>query len=141
MGHNYEDVCKKHVPSKSKTFSLYKKPTKERKLLNRRRRKVKNHLQWNQLKPNQKKKYQDELTTIEKKLQKTYRKTTLESATKAIKKNSKFFFNYAKRFSKVKTTIGPLLKKDGEYTMDNEDMAEILSKQYSDVFSKPKTTL
>ena len=25
--------------------------------------------------------------------------------------------------------------------MDNEDMAEILSKQYSDVFSKPKTTL
>ena len=92
----------------------HKKPTKEQKPLNR-RRKVKNYLQRNQLKPNQKKKYQDELMiTIEKKLQETYRKITLENESCAkAKKNSKFFFNYTKRFNKIKTTVGPLLKKDG----------------------------
>ena len=53
-----------------------------------------------------------------------------------IKKNSKFFYLYAKKLSKVKNKIGPLLDKDVLVT-DPKKMADILSKQYSSVFSTP----
>ena len=107
-----ENICEKYVPKKSLTFSKDYKPPRERKLLIRRRRKVNNQLRTN-LKNNRTLKLRQELVNIEKQLQVTYRKSLLEKehkAAQAIKNNSKYFFNYAKRFSKVKTTIGPLIK-------------------------------
>ena len=59
-------------------------------------------------------------------------------AVEAIKKNSKYFFNYAKKFSKIKNSIGPLLNQKGEYVSNDTEMTETLSKQYSSVFSTPK---
>ena len=139
-----ENICELYVPKKSSSFSPYKKQSRQRKLLLRRRRKVNNHLQ-KYLTQSQRLKYQKELTEIEKNLQRLYKSDSLENerkATKAIKKNSKYFFNYAKKFSKIKTSIGPLLIKElGEYVSDDKGMAETLSKQYSSVFSTPKQNL
>ena len=44
---------------------------------------------------------------------------------------------YARKKSKIKTKIGPLIDKNGNLTMRNKEMADILSKQYAQVFSEP----
>ena len=58
-------------------------------------------------------------------------------AIKAIKNNPRFFFSYAKQFSVTKTSIGPLLNKNNEFTNSSSEMANILSDQYASVFSIP----
>ena len=83
-----------------------------------------------------------ELLEIEKDLQKSFKesKNYLETkAVDAIKKNSKYFFSYAKKKSKIKSKIGPLLNLTGNLTQKNKEMAEILSQQYVKVFSNPRT--
>ena len=60
-----------------------------------------------------------------------------EKAIKSIKVNSKYFFSYIKSKAKVKTKVGPLFDKNGNLTNNSKDMAEILSQQYTKVFSKP----
>ena len=59
-------------------------------------------------------------------------------ALKAIKTNPKYFFSYAKQFSVTKSTISPLPNKIKEYTASKPEMANLLSAQYSAVYSKPK---
>ena len=61
---------------------------------------------------NRRKKLMTEVRDIEKKLQKSYRETrdiNEQKAVDAIKTNSKYFFSYAKKFSKVVSGIGPLM--------------------------------
>ena len=59
-------------------------------------------------------------------------------AVDSIKKNPKYFFSYAKRFSKLKSNIGPLRNKStGLLQRDAKQMAELLQDQYSSVFSDP----
>jgi len=60
-----------------------------------------------------------------------------EKALNSIKKDSKYFYNYAKRFSKVRCNIGPLTKSDGSLTNDPKEMADILLNQYCGVFTDP----
>ena len=52
-------------------------------------------------------------------------------------KNPKFFYTYAKKFSKLKTSIGPFLDEHDELVNDNFEMAEMLRMQYEKSFSKP----
>ena len=52
--------------------------------------------------------------------------------------NSKFFYSYAKKFSKIKSGIGPLINSAKTLICEPKEMAEILSKQYSSVFSTPR---
>ena len=69
---------------------------------------------------------------IEKKLQKSFKDSKQFAENKAIesiKKNSKYFFSYARKKSKIKTKIGPLIDKNGILTTRNKEMADILSKQ------------
>ena len=61
-------------------------------------------------------------------------------AVKAIKTNPRFFFSYAKQFSVLKSKIGPLLNSQNEYANSSYEMANILSRQYSSVFSQPRDT-
>ena len=59
-----------------------------------------------------KNKLMTEAKDIEKKLQESYRneKSEMEhKAVSAIKKNSKYFYSYAKKYSKIATGIGPLI--------------------------------
>ena len=59
-------------------------------------------------------------------------------AVQCVKKNPKYFFSYAKRFSKLKSNIGPLrISSTGTLQHDAKEMAEILQDQYSSVFSDP----
>ena len=45
-----------------------------------------------------------------------------------------------KKKSKVKTKIGPLFNSEGKLTAKSKEMAEILSQQYVNVFSKPSAS-
>ena len=54
-----------------------------------------------------------------------------------MKTDPKFFFSYAKRFSKLKSNIGPLLDKEGKLHSDPQKMADMLQDQYTSVFSDP----
>ena len=81
-----------------------------------------------------------ELLQIEKDLQKSFKNSHSfmeQKAVDAIKSNPKYFFSYVQMKSKVKTKIGPLFNSEGKLTAKSKDMAEILSQQYVNVFSKP----
>ena len=83
-----------------------------------------------------------ELIQIEVKLQKLQNDNIEYNETKAceaIKDNFKYFFSYANKKRKVKSSVG-LLQDEKNKTMvtDSKDMAECLADQYSSVFSTPK---
>ena len=69
--------------------------------------------------PNHKAKLLAEVRKIEKELKSSYENELAineHKAVLAISKNSKYFYSYAKKFSKIKSTIGPILdsaKKTG----------------------------
>ena len=60
-------------------------------------------------------------------------------AVRAVKDNPRYFFSYAKRFSKFSSTAGPLKSSDGSLTQDPKEMADLLQRQYLSVFSNPKS--
>ena len=61
-----------------------------------------------------------------------------ERAVGNIKENPKYFYSYAKSFSKVKVGIGPLINTAKRLISDPRQMASILSDQYASVFSQPR---
>ena len=134
------EVCYKFVPAKktSRRGSFTKIP-RERRILMRKRRKLMQRLECVSSKK-QKNKIREKLIKVEMLLQQSHREgmTRKEQlAVKSIKTNPKYFFTYAKQFSTTRSKIGPLLTKLNEYTSNSSEMAEILSTQYSSVFSKP----
>ena len=58
-------------------------------------------------------------------------------AVDTIKKNPKYFYSYAKRFSKTKSTVSPLRDNNGNLVDDATQKAELLQQQYVKVFSDP----
>ena len=62
-----------------------------------------------------------------------------EKAIKAIKKNNKFFYSYAKKESKTKVTIGPFMDNNNKVINDPHTMGDMLKTQYKSVQSKPKS--
>ena len=58
-------------------------------------------------------------------------------AVSTIKTNPKFFYSYAKRLAKCKSTVAPLKDANGELIDDPKIKAEILQSQYVSVFSDP----
>ena len=80
------------------------------------------------------------LTNIERELRTSYanqREFEENKAVGNIKTNPKFFFSYAKKYSKTKTGIGPLRTADRSLTSSPKKMAELLSDQYKSAFSQP----
>ena len=76
------------------------------------------------------------LIEIEKQLQTSHKAQSEAEEKKAVEKissNSKYFYSYAKRFSNIKVGIGPLL-----VVSCPKRISEMLSEQYSSVFSRPK---
>ena len=131
-----------HVP-KRKPFvqSKTKRIPRQRRILMRKRRKIKKIFTKTK-NTYQIKKLKEKLVNIEVLLQRSYKETQQEEETRAvnaIKTNSKYFFSYAKKHSKTKTKVGPLLdKSNSEFTSDSKLMADILQNQYKSVFSLPK---
>ena len=135
-----ETIASAHVPKKKTTSSKKSKIPRDRRILMRRRGKVTRKL--SQSKSHSKiNKLNQELVDIESKLQDSFNKSTTyqeQKAIQAIKKNAKYLFTYVKKFNKVKPAIGPLLDQNNNYAVENQSMADILSAQYSSVFSTPK---
>ena len=134
------NICNDLVPAKTQDeVKKLNKVLRYRRSLSRRRRKITKRL--SQVKSqNAKLKISEELLQIEKDLQKSFRNSEShmeDKAVQAIKSNSKYFFSYAKKKSKIKMKIGPLLDQTGKLTQNKKEMSEILSQQYASVFSKP----
>ena len=60
-------------------------------------------------------------------------------AVETIKTNPRYFYSYAKRFAKTKSTIAPLRDDSGALKTAALEKAEILQSQYVKVFSDPNT--
>jgi hypothetical protein len=81
-----------------------------------------------------------ELREVEKELDEAYKARRVkveEDAIKKLKKNPKFFYSYAKRFSKTHSEIAAFQTKEGEMTSDPFEQSEMLKEQYESAASKP----
>ena len=137
------EVAKKHVPLRKSNGKKKSKIPRIRRILMRRRSKVNKQLCSN-ISDARKNKLKAESQDIEKKLQESYRneKSEMEHrAVTAIKKNSKYFFSYAKKFSTLSAGIGPLLDSAQKLISCPNKMADMLSAQYTSVFSTPRETI
>ena len=84
-----------------------------------------------------------ELHDIDQEIAESISKQSKDRETKAIAKiieNPRFFFSFAKRHAKRKSTVGPLLNEDNNLEDDPKKMADILQDQYSSVFSDPSSS-
>lgn len=139
------DVCyniaKDLVPPRKKYSSVpasSRIPRDRKNLMRKRSRKLKQLEKATS--PKKQQTIRDELVAIEKQLIKSHQQDREEDelkAVNAIKRNSKYFFSYAKKYSSAKSPIGPLINNAGEPVDDPADMAAMLADQYASVFSKP----
>ena len=132
------DTAEQHIP-KRKAAKKQGTIPRDRKNLMRRRNRL-NKIFSRATTAVRKEKIRTELIDIEKKLQKSRKDSRYfeeQKAIKAISKNSKYFFAYAKKFSKTKSSIGPLKDKQGNFVFRKREIAEILSQQYEAVFTQP----
>ena len=133
-----EDITSKNVPLKKMRKKCPEIP-RDRRILMKKRSKLQIQMS-KSFSDARKDKLKKKLIKIEMALQKsiaaaqTYREA---KAISAIRTNSKYFFSYAKKFSKTNKSIGPLLNQNNEYTSSSKEMANILANQYGSVFSNP----
>ena len=144
MLRRYIEVCtsvaKECVPLKkgtrrNKTNGI----PRDRKNLMRRRSRINKQIQ-RATSDTRKTKLKKEVVDIEKMLKKSYdndRQTNESKAVSAIKKNPKYFFSYAKKFSKLNSGVGPLFDVDNSIVTHPASMADLLSRQYKSVFTEP----
>ena len=137
------DISAEHVPLKKPAdLSKTNRITRYRRSLTNRRRRIVKRLS-RITSPTQIDKLNNELLQIEKKLQKSFQDSATfqeSKAVNAIKKNPKYFFAYANKKSKTKSKVGPLYNAVNQLTNNSKEMAELLSKQYTTVFSTPMGT-
>ena len=76
--------------------------------------------------------------SIKSKLSLTRHREEMEAVT-AIKSNPRFFYSYAKKFSKLKCKIGPLKVGSSNFVSEPKQMANLLQKQFCSVFSDPQS--
>ena len=57
-----------------------------------------------------------------------------------IKKNPRFFYSFARKFSKLKCKVGPLKTDSGRFVSSPKDMADLLQTQFCSVFSNPESS-
>ena len=147
MLNRFSEVCattsRKFCPEKKTTKAKSNKIPRIRRNLMRRRAKINKQLA---ARPGESKKQKLRLESIEieKKLQQSYkdeRSAREHKAVSAIKTNSKYFYSYARKFSKVFTGIGPLIDAADNIITCSTNMAELLAEQYRSVFSSPKKPL
>ena len=60
-----------------------------------------------------------------------------QKAVETIKSNPRYFYSYTKRFTKLKSNVGPLKDHTGHLQHQPQEMTNILQEQYYSVFSDP----
>ena len=134
------DIVTKYVPQKCQTKKAFKSIPRDRRILMRKRTKLTKRfsVEFNQ---NKKNILKEKLIDIEILLQKSHyteKKQCELNATNKIKSNPKYFYSYAKRYSKTKPKVGPLRDpKTSRLTSNPGEMADLLQQQFKFVFSKP----
>lgn len=139
-------LCNIHCPKKIVTAT--KKPkTRSLSILQRKRRKVKARLHCLQNHAPESPTIsllEETLSLLQLSLRDSITETQNKREQKAIetiKTNPRYFYSYAKRFSKLKSNIGPLKDDNGCLQQDARVMANTLQKQYCSAFSNPESTL
>ena len=137
------EVCTLYTPKKSETTVSPYVISRNRKILNRKRRKLKSKLKSiQQMHPDSPKlrDIEDELSILAVRVRDAIEEDISareRKAVKCVKSNPRYFFSYAKKFSKLKSNIGPLKDSDGALHHDPKKMAQLLQDQFSSVFSNP----
>eukprot|EP00116_Pleurobrachia_bachei_P001864 sb/3462126/ len=133
-------IALKHCPRKRPKSRSQKGPLEK---LRRRRRKLKPRIEALTKIGNNSRKLsellEEENTILEniKKLSLDVLEKQEEKAAANIKINPRYFFSYAKKLSKTKSSIAPLKRDNGTLTNDNAEKAELLQSQYCRVFTEP----
>lgn len=112
---------------------------RERRRLLRSKKKLKNIMKKKGISINKKVKISNEIINIDKLLLVSHQNERLNEEMHAInnmKENPKYFFTYAKKHIKTRSTIGPF-KIEEKLITASEDISEMLSDQYTSSFSKP----
>ena len=129
-----------HVLLRRKTQKSRSTIPRDRRILMRTRRRINVQLAKSPV-PKRREALMRRRIEIEKSLQRSYHTEAADRETRAvdcIKSNPKYFFTFAKNFSKVKVGIGPLIDAANSLVSCPLKMAEILSAQYASVFSQPQ---
>ena len=141
------EICTKHSPKKQDPQSSLYKTSKNRRILNRRKRKLRARLKClESCYPNshQIPKIKDDISVLAVQIRDAIEQdiyTKERRATECLKTNPRYFFSYAKQFSKLKSNIGPLKDTTGTIHSNPVKMANLLQDQYSSVFSNPNNPL
>ena len=112
---------------------------KDRRKLLRNKKKLKNKLKKKNLSNNRKESIKNAIIDIDKQLLTSHQNERNNEEMQAIsnmKVNPKYFYTYAKKHIKTKSSIGPF-KMDDNLITAPEEISEKLSEQYSSSFSKP----
>ena len=137
-----QEYSKSHVPQRKKPLSKRNRVTRLKNNLKRRKKRINSQLR-NHPSLARRNNLYSELIQVEVKLQKLCKESNLyheNKAVDAIKENVKYFYSYAKKKSKVKTKVGPLLNQEtNTLTVDSIEMADLLANQYDSVFSSPSS--
>ena len=138
-----EDIVARYAPTRKRGSISQRKShiPRDRRNLMRTRRRI--NIQLSKVSSEARcKKLKQKASQVERELSKSYQRSQKESEEKAvnsIKRNSKYFFSYAKKFSSVKSGIGPFIDTVKDLVVTNPiTMAKMLSEQYNSVFSTPK---
>ena len=136
-------VCEFYAPakcfrSKSNRMSAYRR---ERRTMNRKVRKLQKILEEKVLNFDSKQKIRGKIVETYDKIKNSLKNEAQKSEQEAInkiKEDPKYFYTWSKRKLKHKTSVGPLVDKDGELQHDEKTMADLLQDQFCAVFSDPK---
>ena len=131
-------VVQTYAPKKRKKSKNSPIPRHRRTLMRKRTRIRKSyHASSN---PCKKQAAEAKLVEIERQLQESYRSQEQYDEDKAIRNiraNTKYFYSYAQKKSKIRIPVGPLTDSMGNMEGTAAGMANILSKQYETSFSNP----
>ena len=136
-----QEIDENCIKFKHTRGNLNKIIPRERRILLRSKKKLKNKLAKRGISFNKKSKIEDEILLIDKKLLTSHQNERNDEEMHAInnmKKNPKHFFTYAKKHVKTKSTIGPFMVNE-ELITSGQEISNKLSEQYISSFSTPDT--
>ena len=129
----------KQLDRKKESFSSNNKIPRKIRILMRNKSKISKSIQRLKSVPRYLK-LRSELESIEKLLKESYDKRRMKQEKEALskmKKDPKAFYNYAKKFSKATSDIGPFMSKEGNVVADAKTITDMLKEQYESVYSTP----
>ncbi|KAK3861456.1 hypothetical protein Pcinc_032580 [Petrolisthes cinctipes] len=132
-------ICRLHIPTRRRRKDNRSNIPRNRKILMRKRAMLYKKLV-KAYTEERKRRIDAKLTEIEQQLKQSHTDQRAQEEGKAInkiKRNPKFFYSYCKRYSKIKTQIGPLKDNEGNIVKDPKQTADLLLQQYNSVFSDP----